>query len=77
MCKDLKVEGTKQPAASASGVRLGVAPTIRVATKAIIVRDDALLVTVNVGDFPTFCLCPGGGQEHGEDAHQALRRRVL
>ena len=31
-------------------------------------------MTVNSGDFPTFYLCPGGGQEHGEDAHEALRR---
>lgn len=56
------------------GIRLGVAPVIRVATKAIIVRDGLLLVTVNSGDFPTFYLCPGGGQDHGEDAHEALRR---
>jgi 8-oxo-dGTP diphosphatase len=56
------------------GIRVGVAPTIRVANKAIIVRDGRLLVTVNSGDFPTFYLCPGGGQDHGEDAHEALRR---
>jgi ADP-ribose pyrophosphatase YjhB (NUDIX family) len=56
------------------GIHLGVTPTIRVANKAIIIRDDRLLVTVNSGDFPTFYLCPGGGQEHGEDAHEGLRR---
>ncbi len=56
------------------GIRVGAAPTIRVANKAIIVRDDQLLVTVNGGDFPTFYLCPGGGQDHGEDAYEALRR---
>jgi 8-oxo-dGTP diphosphatase len=56
------------------GIRLGIAPTIRVANKAIVLRDGHLLVTVNAGDFPTFYLCPGGGQEHGEDAHEALRR---
>ena len=33
-----------------------------------------MLVTVNSGDFPTFYLCPGGGQDHGEDAYEALRR---
>ena len=44
------------------GIRLGAAPTIRVANKAIIVRDRALLVTVNSGDFATFYLCPGGGR---------------
>lgn len=57
-----------------SGIRLGAAPTIRVATKAIIIQDGHLLVTVNSGDFPTFYLCPGGGQEHGEATHDALRR---
>jgi 8-oxo-dGTP diphosphatase len=57
-----------------SGIRLGAAPTIRVASKAIIVRDGRLLVTVNSGDFRTFYLCPGGGHDHGEDAHAALRR---
>ena len=57
------------PAAGGTG-----AATIRVAAKAIIIRDDHLLVTVNEGDFPIFYLCPGGGQEHGEDAHEALRR---
>ena len=56
------------------GIRLGAAPTIRVANKAIIVRDGRLLVTVNTGDFATFYLCPGGGQDHGEDAHEGLRR---
>jgi ADP-ribose pyrophosphatase YjhB (NUDIX family) len=56
------------------GIRLGVAPTIRVASKAIIIRDGRLLVTVNAGDFPTFYLCPGGGQEHGEDAYEGLCR---
>ena len=60
--------------ANPPGIRLGLAPTIRVANKAIIVRDDRLLVTVNSGDFPTFYLCPGGGQDHGEDAYEALRR---
>jgi ADP-ribose pyrophosphatase YjhB (NUDIX family) len=45
-----------------------------VASKAIIVRGEHLLVTVNSGDFPTFYQCPGGGQRHGEDAHEALRR---
>ncbi|MBO0844631.1 MAG: NUDIX domain-containing protein [Nocardioides sp.] len=67
----------QRAAVNASVIRLGAAPTIRVATKAIIIRDDALLVTVNSGDFETFYLCPGGGQEHGEDAHQALRRECL
>jgi 8-oxo-dGTP diphosphatase len=49
-------------------------PTIRVANKALIIRDRHLLVTVNDGPASTFYLCPGGGQEHGEDAYQGLRR---
>ena len=59
------------------GIRLGAAPTIRVANKALIIRDGRLLVTVNSGDFATFYLCPGGGQDHGEDAHDGLRRECL
>lgn len=57
-----------------TGIRLGVAPTIRVANKAIIIRDARLLVTVNAGPSGTFYLCPGGGQDHGEDAYEGLRR---
>jgi 8-oxo-dGTP pyrophosphatase MutT (NUDIX family) len=68
------VDPEANPPSNPPGIRVGVAPTIRVANKAIIVRDGHLLVTVNSGDFPTFYLCPGGGQDHGEDAHQALRR---
>lgn len=56
------------------GIRLGAAPTIRVASKALIVRDGHLLVTVNSGEQSTFYLCPGGGHDHGEDAPTALRR---
>jgi ADP-ribose pyrophosphatase YjhB (NUDIX family) len=59
------------------GVRVGASPTIRVAVKALVVEDDRLLVTVNGGHDETFYLCPGGGQHHGEDAHQALRRECL
>jgi 8-oxo-dGTP diphosphatase len=62
------------PVANPLGIRLGAAPTIRVASKAIIIRDGQLLVTVNSGEFQTFFLCPGGGHEHGEDAYEALRR---
>lgn len=56
-------------------IRLGLAPAIRVAAKALIIRDGNLLVTVNSGRTDDlFCLCPGGGQNHGEDAPAALRR---
>ncbi len=66
----------EQPAAPMNppGIRLGAAPTIRVANKAIIIREGRLLVTVNTGDFATFYLCPGGGQDHGESAVEGLRR---
>jgi 8-oxo-dGTP diphosphatase len=56
------------------GVRLGAAPAIRVANKALIIRDDHLLVTVNEADGTSFFMCPGGGQEHGEDSVAGLRR---
>ncbi|WP_191907848.1 NUDIX domain-containing protein [Nocardioides cynanchi] len=68
------MDGGPGGATNPPGIVLGAAPTIRVANKAIIIRDDRLLVTVNEGDFPTFYICPGGGQDHGEDAHTGLRR---
>lgn len=48
---------------------------IRVANKAVIIRDGHLLVTENrqAGFDPWFAL-PGGGQDWGEDAVTALRR---
>lgn len=73
-CEDAAVTENAGRPANPPGVCVGAAPTIRVANKAIILREDQLLVTVNSGDFPTFYLCPGGGQEHGEDAHAGLRR---
>lgn len=59
------------------GIRLGAAPIIRVANKALIVRDGALLVTVNRGAGQEWLLCPGGGQSHGEDARSGLARECL
>ena len=73
-CEDAAVTDDARHVTNPPGIRLGAAPTIRVANKAIIVREGHLLVTVNSGDFPTFYLCPGGGQDHGEDAHDGLRR---
>ncbi|HXH78085.1 NUDIX domain-containing protein [Nocardioides sp.] len=65
---------TTAPVAVPDPAPVTAARAVRAATKAIIIRDGHLLVTVNSGEFPTFYLCPGGGQEHGEDAHEALRR---
>ncbi|MFC7394774.1 NUDIX domain-containing protein [Scopulibacillus cellulosilyticus] len=47
---------------------------IRHSAKAIIIKNGKLLVTENKDNFGTFYLLPGGGQKHGEDLHQALKR---
>jgi 8-oxo-dGTP diphosphatase len=48
--------------------------SIRVAVKAVIIREGRLLVTANIDDEGTFYLLPGGGQEAGESLPDALRR---
>lgn len=47
---------------------------IRNSAKAIIVRDEMLLVTRNKDHLGEYYLLPGGGQRHGETLHEALRR---
>ena len=47
---------------------------VRPAIKALIVRDGALLVTVNRHWTPLFYLLPGGGQQLGESMHEAVVR---
>ena len=47
---------------------------VRVAIKALIVRDGALLVTVNSHWTPVFYLLPGGGQQFGESMREACVR---
>jgi 8-oxo-dGTP diphosphatase len=47
---------------------------VRVSAKAVIIRDDKLLVTVNRDTDDLFYLLPGGGQENGEALPAALRR---
>lgn len=52
--------------------------TMRNAAKAIVVRDDHLLVTVNrdvIGG--EFYILPGGGQEVGETLHETLHRECI
>lgn len=49
----------------------------RNSSKAIIVQDQRILLTVNSDDQGDFYLLPGGGQKHGETLHQTLKREVL
>ncbi len=50
---------------------------IRNSAKAIIIKEDKVLLTKNQDNEGYFYLFPGGGQEHGETLHQALRRECL
>lgn len=47
---------------------------IRVAARAVIVRDGKLLVVVLRDDSGPFYILPGGGQNHGETLSDAVRR---
>jgi 8-oxo-dGTP pyrophosphatase MutT (NUDIX family) len=47
---------------------------VRLSVKAIVVRDDALLVLRCRDDDGDWYLLPGGGQERGETVHEALQR---
>jgi ADP-ribose pyrophosphatase YjhB (NUDIX family) len=47
---------------------------VRVSVKAIIIRDERLLVTRNRDRESDFFLLPGGGQEPGESLPEALQR---
>jgi ADP-ribose pyrophosphatase YjhB (NUDIX family) len=49
-------------------------PAVRLAVKAIIIRDHALLVLKNLDKQGEWYMLPGGGQEHGETIPDALRR---
>ncbi|MCK5786998.1 MAG: NUDIX domain-containing protein [Candidatus Sabulitectum sp.] len=51
--------------------------TVRNSAKAIIIRDNSLLVIRNTTDGHDWYLLPGGGQEHGETLVNALRRECL
>ncbi|MBQ7332285.1 MAG: NUDIX domain-containing protein [Opitutales bacterium] len=47
---------------------------IRVAARAVIVRDGKLLVVILRDDSGPFYILPGGGQKHGETLAEAVRR---
>lgn len=47
---------------------------VRPSIKALIIRDDQLLVTVNSGETDRFYLLPGGGQDFGESMTETVHR---
>ncbi|MHB8995381.1 MAG: NUDIX domain-containing protein [Armatimonadota bacterium] len=49
-------------------------PHFRNSVKAVIVRDSAILLTVNRDQWGEFLLLPGGGQDFGESMPEALQR---
>ncbi len=51
--------------------------SIRNSMKAIIIENDKILLTKNQDTDGIFYLCPGGGQEHGETFHTALKRECI
>jgi 8-oxo-dGTP diphosphatase len=50
---------------------------IRNSAKAIIIRNERLLLTKNRDESGFFYLFPGGGQEHGEELKDAVKRECL
>ncbi|MBM7566125.1 NUDIX domain-containing protein [Paenibacillus sacheonensis] len=50
---------------------------IRTAARAIIIKNDKLLVLRRTGVQGEFYVLPGGGQEHGESIHESLVREVI
>lgn len=49
-------------------------PKFRNSIKAVIIRDEAILLTVNRDQWGEFLLLPGGGQDFGESMVEALHR---
>ncbi|MFD1952773.1 NUDIX domain-containing protein [Paenibacillus thailandensis] len=50
---------------------------LRNSAKAIIIQDGKVLLTQNKDDFGLFYLFPGGGQDHGEELKDTVRRECL
>ena len=51
--------------------------TIRTSAKAIIIRDNQLLVIKNTTEGVDWFILPGGGQNHGESLREALSRECM
>lgn len=51
--------------------------SVRNSVKAVIVRDGHVLLIKNKNSQGVHYLFPGGGQEHGEDLHSALKRECI
>lgn len=50
---------------------------IRNSAKAVIIQNEKILLTKNKDDFGFFYLFPGGGQDHGEELKDAVKRECL
>jgi 8-oxo-dGTP diphosphatase len=50
---------------------------VRTAAKALIIHEGKLLIIKMQGENGVFYLLPGGGQEHGENLHENLKRECM
>ncbi|TFE02281.1 NUDIX domain-containing protein [Jeotgalibacillus salarius] len=50
---------------------------MRHSSKAIIIKENSVLLTTNTDEQGTFYIFPGGGQEDGETMHEACIRECL
>jgi ADP-ribose pyrophosphatase YjhB (NUDIX family) len=50
---------------------------IRNSAKAIIIQNEKILLTKNQDDLGFFYLFPGGGQDHGEELKDAVKRECI
>ncbi|WP_138754994.1 NUDIX domain-containing protein [Paenibacillus sinopodophylli] len=50
---------------------------IRNSAKAVIIQNEKILLTKNQDDLGFFYLFPGGGQDHGEELKDAVKRECL